>query len=374
LANLVVTRFVVTGICSLLALTACSDYSGYHFDDEYDAYDAYDTPSPDGQEQAPIGGNRLTFTNGQDVVGQVQVVTARYEDTFVDFARAYGLWYDDLVAANPDVDPWLPGEGTTIVLPTQFVLPLAPRRGIVLNIAAKRLFYYPIVADGEPRIVETFPIGIGRTGWATPTGVTSVVARVPDPVWFPPQSVRDEHLAAGDPLPRRVPPGPDNPLGRHAIALGIPGYLIHGTNKPAGVGMRVSHGCIRLYPEDIKHIFDQVEIGTPVRIVDQPYLFGWHDDQLYLQAHVPLDEDEREWPEILLPMARSSMVESGGAGPTVDETRLRKVAGDHRGYPVPVGRRGTGTRLAANDARYVVNILANSDSDGTESSPGVTTN
>ena len=205
--------------------------------------------------------------------------------------------------------------------------------------------------------------------------MTTVVARVRDPIWFPPQSVRDEHLAAGDPLPRRVPPGPDNPLGRHALALGLPGYLIHGTNKPAGVGMRVSHGCIRLFPEDIEHIFDQVKIGTQVRIVNQPYLFGWHDDQLYLQAHVPLDEDEREWPDLLLPMARSSLVESGGSNPTVDEVRLRRIAGDPRGYPVPVGRRGADTRLAVNNARHVINILANSapngDPDGPEFGPDV---
>ncbi len=366
--NFVIARLVVAGGICLLALTACSDYGGYSVDDEYDAYE---TLSPAGREQAPIGGNRFTFTNGQDVVGQVQVVQARYEDTFVDFARAYGLGYDDLVAANPDVDPWLPGEGTPIVLPTRFVLPIAPRHGIVLNIAAKRLFYYPDVAEGEPQVVETFPIGIGRTGWATPTGETTIVARVPDPVWFPPQSVRDEHLAAGDPLPRRVPPGPDNPLGRHALALGLPGYLIHGTNKPAGVGMRVSHGCVRLYPEDIERIFDQVQIGTPVRIVNQPYLFGWHDNQLYLQAHVPLEEDEREWPERLLPMARSSMVESGGSSPTVDEVRLSRIADDQRGYPVPVGRRGADTRLVVNNARYVINVLANGDPDVSESDPEV---
>jgi len=358
-------NIVVTGTCGLLMLTACTDYSEYGsgYDNEYDAYGV---PTSASEELAPIGANRFTFTEGQDVVGQVQVVRARYEDTFVDFARAYGLGYDDLIAANPDVDPWLPGEGTSIILPTQFVLPLAPRRGIVLNIAAKRLFFYPPVVDGEPRVVETFPIGIGRSGWATPTGVTTIVSRARDPVWFVPRSVRDEHLAAGDPLPRRVPPGPDNPLGRYALGLGFPGYLIHGTNKPAGVGMRVSHGCIRLYPEDIEHIFGQVEIGTQVRIVNQPYLFGWYDTDLYLEAHAPLDEDDRKWLDLLLPMARSSMVEPGGASPTVDETRLSRIAGDQRGYPVPVGRHGADTRLAAHHVRRVTNILANSNPDSAE--------
>jgi len=150
--RLTMRKSAVTATCCIFALTACSNYQDSGFDNTY----AVSVPA--GQELPPIGGNRFTFTEGQDIVGQVQVVRAHYEDTFVDFARAYGLGYDDLVAANPEVDPWLPGEGTLIVLPTQFVLPLAPRRGIVLNIASKRLFYYPQVADGELRVVETFPI------------------------------------------------------------------------------------------------------------------------------------------------------------------------------------------------------------------------
>ncbi len=369
-------NFIIFGTACLLTLTACSDYSGYGsgYDEEFTVYDAYDAPIPAGEEQAPIGGNRFTFTDGQDVVGQVQVVTARYEDTFVDFARAYGLGYDDLVAANPEVDPWLPGEGTSVVLPTRFVLPLAPRRGIVLNIASKRLFYYPETGEGEPRVVETFPIGIGRAGWATPTGVTTVVSKARDPVWFVPASVRAEHLAAGDPLPRQVPPGPENPLGRFALGLGMPGYLIHGTNKPAGVGMRVSHGCIRLYPEDIEYVFGQAEVGTPVRIVNQPYLFGWYENQLYLEAHAPLDEDEREWVDQLLPMARSKLVESRDASPTVNEERLRRIAGDQRGFPVPIGRRADAGGLALRDVQRVVNILAENNSDDANTASETTVN
>lgn len=355
-------HLVVTGTCGLLVLTACTDYSGYG--SGYDAQQGiYDAPIATGQELTPIASNRFTFTDGQDVVGQVQVVHARDEDTFVEFARAYGLGYDELVAANPGVDPWLPGEGTAIVLPTQFVLPNAPRNGIVMNIASKRLFYYPPVADGEAQVVETFPIGIGRTGWATPTGVTTVTSKARDPIWYVPRSVREEHLAAGDPLPPQVPPGPENPLGRHALGLGMPGYLIHGTNKPAGVGMRVSHGCIRLYPEDIEYVFDEVAVGTAVRIVNQPYLFGWRDDQLYLEPHAPLDEDEREWFDLLLPMAQSSMVESADAASVIDELRLQQIADDQRGYPLQVGQRAAGPRFVTADMRRVVNILANSNGD-----------
>ena len=354
--------FAVMAACCMFALSGCSHNQGSGFDQSYD--DPV-TVSMD-RELPPISGNRFTITQGQDVVGQVQIVRARYEDTFVDFARAYGLGYDELVAANPDVDPWLPGKGTLIVLPTQYVLPAAPRQGIVLNVASKRLFYYPPAVDGELPVVVTFPTGIGRTGWATPTGDTSVVARIPDPIWFPPQSVREEHLAAGDPLPRRVPPGPDNPLGRYAISLGIPGYLIHGTNKPAGVGMRVSHGCVRLYPEDIEYLFGKVSIGTPVRIVNQPYLFGWLDARLYFEAHAPLDEDDRVWSELLLPMSRSSKVESGSTFPDVNERRLHEIAGYERGFPVPVDRPGAGADYSARHVRLVMNILADGDSDNAE--------
>ncbi len=334
----------------MLSLGACGHFDGGAVDDG-------GLVPEQGPELAPLGANRFTFVAGQDVVGQVQVVRARYTDTFVDFARAYGLGYDDLVAANPGIDPWLPGAGTAIVLPTRYVLPLAPRRGIVLNVAAKRLFWYPPVADGEPQVVETFPVGIGRAGWSTPTGTTTVVSKARDPIWYVPRSVREEHRAAGDPLPRQVPPGPDNPLGRHVLSLGIAGYLIHGTNKPAGVGMRVSHGCVRLFPEDIAYVYDHVPVGTPVRIVNQPVLFGWDGDELYLEAHAPLDEDNRPWAEMLLPMARSSLVGTDDRRPALDDARLLRIAGDELGYPLRVQRRRVDDAFDARDVRYVVNIL-----------------
>lgn len=340
----------VIAACCLIALTGCS----YSPDSGYGMYGDGSVPVAVDRELPPIGGNRFTIAPGQDVVGQVQIVRARYEDTFVDFARAYGLGYDELVAANPGVDPWLPGQGMPIVLPTQHVLPQAPREGVVLNVATKRLFYYPPAADGEPLTVVTFPTGIGRAGWATPTGETTVVARIPDPIWFPPQSVIDEHAAAGDPLPRRVPPGPDNPLGRHAISLDIPGYLIHGTNKPAGVGMRVSHGCVRLYPEDIEYLFGEVSIGTPVRIVNQPYLLGRLDSELYFEAHVPLDEDDRSWSELLLP--RAERIDSVPLGRD-RRARLRAIAAAGRGIPVPVER----ADAVVLPVRYVTNILGDAE-------------
>ena len=231
--------------------------------------------------------------------GEVQVIAARAEDTFSDIARSYGLGYDELVHANPGVDPWLPGEGTTIVLPTRFVLPDAPREGIVLNIAAKRLYaFQPGEGDAPPTVI-THPIGIGRVGWATPTGRSTVIAKATDPAWYVPASVRQEHAELGDPLPAIVPPGPDNPLGRHVLKLDLPGYLLHGTNQPYGVGMRVSHGCVRLYPEDIERLYAATGLGTPVTIVDEPVSVGVRDGVHYVAARPQLEDDPRDWAALL---------------------------------------------------------------------------
>ncbi len=233
-----------------------------------------------------------------EMFGAVQIVSARYEDTFVAFAQKYNVGYEALKRANPGVDPWLPGEGTRVVIPTQFVLPRAPQRGIVVNVAELRLYYFPddaagAAASGTHRIV-TYPISIGQLDWSTPLGTTRVTGKVLNPSWYPPQSIRDEHAARDDVLPRVVPPGPDNPLGNHALRLALPSYLIHGTNMPSGIGMRVTHGCIRMFPWDIEALYKVVPIGTPVTIVNQPYKLGWTEQGLYLEAHPPLTKDFAE--------------------------------------------------------------------------------
>ena len=226
---------------------------------------------------------------GYDVVGSVSTITARYEDTLVDIARRHGLGYYDVVRANPGVNVWVPGEGTEIVLPNRFVLPPGPRTGLVLNLAEYRMYYFPEPVEGKPAYVYTYPMSIGRMDWETPLGRTTIVAMAKNPTWYPPQSVRDEHAAEGDPLPRIVPPGPDNPLGTRALRLGLPGYLIHGTNRPAGVGMRVSHGCVRMFPEDIEFLFDRVRVNTSVRIVNVPVKIGWDGDTLVAEVHPLLE-------------------------------------------------------------------------------------
>ena len=227
--------------------------------------------------------------DGNDVIGALTIIEARADDTLLEIARRHGLGYEDIVRANPDVDTWLPGEGTEVILPTRYVLPPGERRGLILNLAEYRLYYFPEPQADGPAIVMTYPISIGRMDWETPLGRTSVISKVRNPAWYPPASIRAEHAADGDPLPRIVPPGPQNPLGKYAMRLGLPGYLIHGTNRPAGVGMRVTHGCIRLFPEDIGFLFSQVGINTPVRIINEPIKVGWDAEELVVEVHPSLD-------------------------------------------------------------------------------------
>jgi len=254
-------------------------------------------PPPAPVIHEPVATHQFELNEGDDVVGVLQVTRVQGEDTFSDIARRFNLGYEEMVRANPGIDPWVPGVGREIVLPTQYVLPDAPREGLVINLAQLRVFYFPKVKEGEPRTVITHPIGIGKIGWSTPLGTTKITSKVKDPTWHPPASVRKEHREAGDPLPARVPPGPDNPLGNRMMRLGWPSYLVHGTNKPYGVGMRSSHGCMRFYPEDILQLYDDIPVGTKVTVVDQPFVFGWHQGALYVQAFPIQEDDEREHPK-----------------------------------------------------------------------------
>jgi L,D-transpeptidase ErfK/SrfK len=287
--------------------------------------------------RAPAPSDRFPLPpHGTDVVGQVQVTTARHEDTLLDIARRYDLGYEEIIAANPGVDTWLPGEGTRVVLPTQFVLPGGAREGLVLNLASMRLFYFPEPAPGEPAEVITHPIGIGREGWLTPQGSMHIIQKKEQPAWTVPESVRAEHAEQGKPLPKIVPPGPDNPLGEFAMRLSNPSYLIHGTNQPYGVGLRVSHGCVRLYPEDIARLFPLVPMGTPVRIINEPYVAGWRDGQLYLEAHQPLAEDAERWNGSLKPMEQAVAAKATGQSVGVSWEKARAVAREARGLPLPI--------------------------------------
>lgn len=252
-----------------------------------------------GETSRPPGHYLLPETG--NIVGEAYTVQVENEeDTLLDIAHAHGVGYEEIRRANPDTSLWVPGKGTQVQIPAQHILPDVERKGVVINIAELRLYYYPEVQEGETPRVETYPIGIGRDGFDTPLGITKTTMRLEDPAWYPPESVRQEAAERGDPPPSVVPPGPDNPLGQHAILLDIPGYLIHGTNQPDGIGMRASRGCIRMHPDDIKAVFEQIPNGTQVNIIDEPVKLGWDADHLpHLQAFTSFNEQETNMNDLL---------------------------------------------------------------------------
>ena len=271
-----------------------------------------------------------------DLVGRVQVIPATHADTLLDIARRYQLGHDEIILANPGVDRWLPGEGTPVTLPTRYILPKGERVGLVLNVPEMRIYYFPPAQAGQPRVVQTYPVSVGRMDWATPLGTWRIQSKQTDPVWRPPASIRAEAAARGETLPEVVPAGPDNPLGRHALRLSIPSYLIHGTDKPWGIGMRVTHGCLRMYPEDIATLYGQVPVGTPVTIVNETVKTGWLLDTLYIEVHPPLEED-MEGRENLMEIAMDAIRAAVAARPARLSGRLiNQAVHEARGYPVAV--------------------------------------
>jgi L,D-transpeptidase ErfK/SrfK len=288
----------------------------------------------------PVAMHEFTINPMDDVVGIVQIIRAGDEDTLSDIARRFNVGYEEIVSANPGVDPWLPKAGTEVVIPTEYVLPDTERQGIVINLAAMRLFYFPKMEPGELQKVITHPIGIGRVGWRTPEGNTKIVSKTEAPAWIPTLAIRKEHAADGDPLPRVVPPGPDNPLGTHVLRLGWPEYAIHGTDKPPSIGLRGTHGCLRLYPEDIVGIYDAVPVGTPVTVVNQPFLVGWRGDTLVMQTYPVLEDDKRKHhPDQLINLVRKKSMQGrhgARANVVVDEALVAEITQNPRAVAVPI--------------------------------------
>src|ERR1700735_2543011 len=353
-------KFVRLAVCvGALAIGACSLF---HPTPKVPPPVAKELPPPAPVLPTPNATHRSEVVPGSDLVGYVQKTIIGKEDTLPDIARRFDVGYEEMLTANPGVDPWLPGVGREVVVPTQFVLPAAPHEGVVVNVAAMRIFYYPPHKKGEPQIVYTHPIGIGKVGWKTPEGTTKIISRQKDPVWVVPKSVREEHQENGEKLPAQVPAGPDNPLGAYMFRLGWPSYLIHGTNKPYGVGMRSSHGCMRLYPEDIAVFFDLIPIGTKVTVVNQPYLFGWRDGTLYLQAYAVMEDDSRNWSKdrkrllakMLNPKLGAKISEHSNE---IDWQLVGDLAHSPRAVPVPVTGGGEGVDAVIAQGMLVQNTL-----------------
>ena len=283
-----------------------------------------------------------------DIIGQVTTVTAGRDNTLLDIAREYDIGQNEILHANPDVDRWLPDDNSVVTLPNRFILPGTKRAGLVINLPEMRLYYYPKPKTGEPPVVITHPVSVGRMDWETPLGKTKIISKKKDPSWRPPQSLKDEAIAEGDePLPDVVEAGPDNPLGRYAMRLGIPGYLIHSTNKPYGVGMRVTHGCLRMYPEDIESLFDDVPVNTPVQLINQPIKLGWLAGSLFLELHPPLEEDQEQYQDYMQSVLNAisdfladenntADVAAGEVG--LSGSALRQAVEEKSGMPVLISR------------------------------------
>lgn len=308
------------------------------------------------------------------VIGRMRHHRVDDGQTFVDLARGYGVGYVELVAANPGVDPWLPGEGTEVLIPDAHLFPNAEREGIVVNVAEQRLYWF------SPEGPRTYAIGVAREGWDTPIGDTTVVRKQEEPTWYPPASARAEDPTLGD----EVPPGPDNPLGTHALYLGWAQYLIHGTNEPFGVGRRVSRGCIRLYPEDILRLYPQVEVGTPVRVIDQAEKIAIVRGEVVLEAHPTLvqaaqiEDTGRFEPEPTPETLRGRLLDLvDGKADRIDWARVTSVAKRRRGVPIRVSvterpsRRISASRQAEVPAS-ASDLVFRSDSDSVSDNPNRT--
>ncbi|USD39090.1 MULTISPECIES: L,D-transpeptidase family protein [Ferrimonas] len=222
---------------------------------------------------------------GHRLVGFSVTHVVKTGEHLAPIAKRYGVGLLALMELNPGVDPFLPEPGTELEIPSYMLLPDVPRKGVVINLAELRLYYF------DDHFVHVYPIGIGRIGHDTPLGDTVITHKHPNPSWTPTASTREEYLEQGIELPRVVPPGPDNPLGLFALRLGFAQgqYLIHGTNKEFGIGLRVSAGCIRLWPKDIEELFSMVPVKTPVRVINQPLKVArGRQGEILLEVHDPL--------------------------------------------------------------------------------------
>jgi L,D-transpeptidase ErfK/SrfK len=284
-------------------------------------------------ESKTIVTHEFQLSGDQNMVGMIAAVNTREDDTLSDIARHFGLGYNDISKANPTIAPWTPATGSRVLLPLQFILPDAPHKGIVLNLANMRLFYYP---KKKPSKVFTYPVGIGRQGWSTPMGLTRIVAKKANPSWVVPASIHQEHAQKGDSLPKVVAAGPNNPLGLYAMRLGFPRYLIHGTNKPYGIGMQISHGCVQLYPEDIEVLFKKASVGMPVRIIHQPYLTAWDQDMLYLEANEPLSKWIRDKSRLKKQLLKQLRKISAKKNVAIDWEKVDRIIQRADGIPTPI--------------------------------------
>ena len=276
--------------------------------------------------------------NGDNVVGNVQYMFAKGNETLLDIARRYNVGYNEIIAANPGINPWLPNSDNRIKIPSQFILPPKPWRGLVINLPEMRLYYFPPATLFNDRRVITMPLSIGKINWSTPAGNFYVKEKIKHPSWTVPKSIVIEDGLERYGERRIIPPLDDaNPLGEYAILLNETGYLIHGTNKPFSIGRRVSHGCLRLYPEDISVLFGYVERKMPVRIINQPYKVGERKDIIYVETHKMLEEDVNREGINTTPIVRDIIRRIPGlVVPDIAWQQLDDIVSEATGLPIPL--------------------------------------
>jgi len=289
--------------------------------------------------ELPANGNDSVISEFEN---SLPLTRAEQNETLLDVARRFNLGQTEIVRLNPDTDRWHVNKNEFIRLANRRILPDTPRDGITLNIAEYRMYYYPPAQNGKPPQVISYAHGIGRQDWKTPLGKTHISRKVKDPAWHPPESIRREHAANGDPLPTVVPPGPHNPLGAYMLHLDIPGgYLIHGTDidKIYGIGMQITHGCVRMYPEDIEALYQSAPIGTPVYIVKQPIKIGWLDDTLYIEAHPDLEGEKMTWDQRYAAALKLIEKANDQVLPEFDAHALETALTKQDGEPAPIFKR-----------------------------------
>ena len=279
----------------------------------------------------------LTFSlpkSNNNIVGNVKTITMPYGEDITDIGQKYQVGYFEFLEANPDSDLDNLFAGTKLVVPTRYILPSALHKGVVINLAELRLYYYP---PGGAEVM-TFPIGIGRKGELTPLMKTKIIDKREDPIWTPTALTRQQELEKGIVLPRFIEAGPQNPLGKFSMRLGFNTYLIHGTNDPSGVGIRSSGGCIRMYPNDISKLFPLINVGTSVNVVNQPFKAGWRGNTLYLEAHVPIGHKRGKALDVLTPVVQAIMqMAKKRQHVEINWEKAMTVADQQRGIPEPIG-------------------------------------
>ncbi len=272
-----------------------------------------------------------------NVVGNLQAVTSHRDDTLLDIGRFYDVGYNQITRANPGVNPWLPGQASKVVIPAEYVLPPKPWTGIIVNIPARRLYYFP----AGQHVVFTYPVGVFLPGWKESLTTTSIIQKFKMPAWNVPKNIhawfeKKFHMD----IPWYWPPGAENPMGELAMETGLSGIFIHGTYHPWGVGMRASQGCFQMYPENVAQLFPMVPVGTPVRLIDEPNMVGERYGQVYLQSYKPLHAYHKHGPSDLQRAVISikNFMAANHIQEPIDWARVRRIVAEHNTVALPISK------------------------------------